>query len=188
MKTLEQRQAAQEEMKAKNQGIPTGLVKWQFTKGVRLPNAGRKKKSDDDALMAIAGTACPDDLLCGVMEGLRGKDLTMGEALQWRMFIDGILGTKGSDAVTREIMNRLFGKVRLVVTKDVRDESVAQMTPEEIRDETLALLKRLEEFTAKPQPKKRRSKKAPTEIVSEAEASDENHEKDQGDAGPVSAS
>lgn len=167
-KNLEEKCA---EMKAKNLGVPTEFVKWQFKPGVRLPNAGRKKKSSvaDEALSVIAMQPCPDELLVGVLESLRGQGISMVEALQYKIFCNAIIGQKDSVRYGIEILNRLYGKVKLVLTKDKDDDAVSKMTPEEIREETLALLKRLEEFT---EPKKKRTRKkkgeVPVEIVSEA--------------------
>ena len=161
--TLQEKQNA---MLEKNANFPKDLVKWKIPKGFRYANAGRKKRNADDAvLVAISVQPCPDELLVGVMEGLRGQGLTMGDALQYRMFIDSITGIRGSDSITRELMNRLFGKVRLVVTKDEGEKDpTTGMTPEQIRGETMKLLKRLDEIT---KPKKKRKK----EVVSEADPS-----------------
>jgi len=156
-------EARQLELKAKNQDVPKEIVKWQFVKGVRLPNAGRKKKAiGDEALVMIAAQPCPDELLTGILEGLRGKDLTMVEALQYRIFANAVLGQKDSVRYGIEIMNRLYGKVNLVLTKDKEDHEISKMTPEEIRTETLLLLKALDKYVKPPKRKKK-------DIVSESE-------------------
>lgn len=167
-KTLEEKQ---NELKAKNQNIPIEFVEWSFKKGVRLPNAGRKKRSlGDEALLTIAAQPCPDQLLTGDLQGLRGQGLTMVEALQYRIFTNAILGHKDSVRYGIEILNRLYGKVNLVLTKDKDEERISKMTPEEVRDETLAMLKRLEEFIGDKKGKKKGKKKSEPEpeIVSES--------------------
>lgn len=151
-----------EDMRERNKNLPPEMVRWQFKRGVRLPNAGRKKKNlGDEALVTIAAQPCPDDLLVGILLGLRGQGLSMVEALQYRMISNAILGDKDSVRYGIEIMNRIYGKVNLVLTKDKDESKVSNMTPEEIREETLALLKALDKFV---KPKKRKKK---ADIVSE---------------------
>jgi hypothetical protein len=128
------------------------MAPFQFPKGVSGNPGGRRKsaKVTEQEITALATIPCPDEWLIEGLEQLRGRGLTMAQAIAARAYYKGI--AKGSMQAIAEILQRESGKMPnvQVTKKDQPDDGFSDMTPEEQRAERIRLLTRLQHLLEPP--------------------------------------
>jgi hypothetical protein len=141
-KTLDEKQAEARERNRKK-----AIVPFQFPKGVSANPGGKRKsaKHTELEIVALANAPCPDDWLIDGLEALRGRGLTMAQAVAARAYHKGI--AKGSMQAIAEILQRESGKMPnvQVTAKEQPDDGFSDMTPEELHAEQVRLLSRLKQ-------------------------------------------
>jgi len=118
--------------------------------------------SPHERLREIILNECPDELLIGPLAGLRGKKLVIVDAIAYRMIFDTLTSAVPKFGI--EVLNRVGGRVPYVHDQDKdRDSGLAGLTPTQIRNESLKMLKTLKDLVAAEKKAKKR------EVVSEPE-------------------
>jgi hypothetical protein len=147
----------QQDMRDRQAAAPPEFVRWQVPKGIYLRgNLPKKVKNDDvmnETLRSIGLQPCPDELLIGPLSSLRGTGLRMIDALAYRMWFDSLTGKVPKFGT--ELLNRLGGRVPYVHDQDKeKDNGLSQLTPEQIKKESLRILKSIKDLLVVKKPAK----------------------------------
>lgn len=130
----------QQEMKERQ--IHPAMIAWQFRKGVSgLTLKKGVKKAVEEFLKQSMDFVVPDIWLVNGLEPLKGRKLTFGQVLTFRMLYSATTGNRNQGLKDlQEILNRVLGKVPLVLKHgEVDDDDFVELTDDELNAELLRL-------------------------------------------------
>lgn len=130
----------QQEMKARQ--VHPAMIAWQFRKGVSgLTLKKGVKKAVEEFLKQSMDCTVPDIWLVNGLEPLKGRKLTFGQVLTFRMLYSATTGYRNQGLKDlQEILNRVLGKVPLVLKHgEADDDDFVELTDDELNAELLRL-------------------------------------------------